>query len=195
MNYPYFPRPELQPLPADAKKVFTGEIFDVYQWQQEMYDGSFATFERLKRKDTVLVIPITTEGKILITHQQQPHKDDFISFAGGVIEEGEEVGPAAARELLEETGYQLESLELWESFQIFSKIDWAVYTLIAKGCHKVKHQVLDAGERISVEEIDFDQLTKLVAQPNFREANITRTFLEAKIDSEKMNELRDRFLP
>lgn len=35
-------------LPPQAKKVFTGQIFDVYQWEQEMYDGSFETFEMLK---------------------------------------------------------------------------------------------------------------------------------------------------
>ena len=31
-------------LPEQAKKVFDGEIFDVYQWDQEMYDGSTETF-------------------------------------------------------------------------------------------------------------------------------------------------------
>ena len=31
-------------VPKNAKKVFTGEIFDIYQWQQEMYDGSLSIF-------------------------------------------------------------------------------------------------------------------------------------------------------
>ena len=46
-------------MPEHAKKVFSGVMFDVYQWEQEMYDGSTATFEKLTRPDTAQVIPVT----------------------------------------------------------------------------------------------------------------------------------------
>ncbi len=36
-------------IPPNAKRVFKGIIFDVYQWQQKMFDGSKETFEMLKR--------------------------------------------------------------------------------------------------------------------------------------------------
>ncbi|KKP89624.1 MAG: NUDIX hydrolase [Candidatus Moranbacteria bacterium GW2011_GWC2_37_73] len=29
-----------QLIPEHAKKVFSGTFFDVYQWEQEMFDGS-----------------------------------------------------------------------------------------------------------------------------------------------------------
>ena len=48
-------------IPDEAEKVFNGVLFDVYQWQQEMYDGSYATFERLRRADTAAVICITDD--------------------------------------------------------------------------------------------------------------------------------------
>jgi len=31
-------------IPKDAKLVFKGKIFDVYQWQQKVYDGTTVTY-------------------------------------------------------------------------------------------------------------------------------------------------------
>ena len=55
-------------IPADAKRVFEGVIFDVYQWQQKMFDGSTETFEVLKRPDSVEVIAIK-DGKMVVIHE------------------------------------------------------------------------------------------------------------------------------
>jgi len=32
-------------VPEEAKLVFKGIIYDVYQWEQKMFDGTFSTFE------------------------------------------------------------------------------------------------------------------------------------------------------
>lgn len=61
--------------------MFKGVIFDVYQWEQEMFDGTTQTFEKLKRPDTIMVIPVTEDGKIILTEQEQPGKKPFISAA------------------------------------------------------------------------------------------------------------------
>ena len=45
-----------QPIPINAKKVFQGIIFDVYQWEQKLFDGTVATFEKLKRPDIDIVL-------------------------------------------------------------------------------------------------------------------------------------------
>ena len=45
-------------LPENAKLVFKGIIHDIYQWEQEMFDGSKATFERIRRPDTTAVIAV-----------------------------------------------------------------------------------------------------------------------------------------
>ena len=65
-------------MPENAKCVFKGEIFDVYQWEQEMYDGTKATFEKLKRPDTVVVFPVLPDGQIILTEQEQPGKKLFV---------------------------------------------------------------------------------------------------------------------
>ncbi len=131
-------RPESkQPLPENATRVFKGVMFDTYQWEQELFDGTKATFEKLKRPDTVVVFPILPDGKILLTQQEQPGKQPFIGATGGRVDEGEDTVAAAKRELLEESGYEAEEFILWDAQHPTSKIDWVVYTFIAKGLKKV----------------------------------------------------------
>jgi hypothetical protein len=45
-------------IPSHAHKVFSGVIFDVYQWDQELFNGKIATFEAIQRPSTVIVIPV-----------------------------------------------------------------------------------------------------------------------------------------
>src|SRR3989344_5268859 len=104
-----------QPMPKSAKRVFKGVVFDVYQWQQQMFDGTYETFEKIKRVDTVIVLPVTKEGKIILTKQQQPNGKPFTRVAGGRVDEGEGVLAAAKRELLEETGYEAVKFELLDA--------------------------------------------------------------------------------
>jgi hypothetical protein len=79
-----------QPIPENAKLAFKGKIFDVYQWEQEMYDGSKTIFEKIKRPDTVVVFPVLDDGTILLTEQEQPGREPFIDAPGGRVDEGEE---------------------------------------------------------------------------------------------------------
>lgn len=189
-------RPESrQQMPEDATLVFKGKLFDVYQWQQQMYDGTYQTFEKLKRPDTVVVFAVLDDGSILLTKQEQPGKSLFIGAAGGRVDEGEEIEEAAARELLKETGYRAKELILWHSEQPVSKIDWAVYTFIAKGLEKVDEQRLDAGEKITLHPVTFDEFIDTALRNEFTEREIVKYIYEAKIDKQKLEELRELFRP
>lgn len=53
-----------QPIPSFAKKVFKGIMFDVYQWQQKMFEGKLETFEKMKLK------PVTFEQFLKIAAQE-----------------------------------------------------------------------------------------------------------------------------
>lgn len=186
-----------QPIPENAKKVFKGVIFDAYQWEQEMYDGTKEVFEKLKRPDTVVVFAVLPDGKIILTEQEQPGKKPFIGATGGRIDEGEDVLSAAKRELLEESGYEAEEFILWDSQHPISKIDWVVYTFIAKGLRKVSDLHLDAGEKIKLLPVTFDKLIDIVTNghQDFYEKEVIVKFFEAKLDSKKMEELKELFKP
>ncbi len=184
-----------QPIPKHAKKVFNGILFDVYQWKQEMFDGTKAIFEKLKRADTVVVFPVLDDGRILLTEQEQPGRKPFMGATGGGLEEGEDVLTAAKRELLEETGYEAKEFFLWDAQQPSSKIDWVVYTFIAKGLKKISKLNLDAGEKITFKPVTFDQLIEAGTDKNFSEKEIVTKLYEAKCDMQKKKELQELFKP
>lgn len=179
-----------QPIPAHAERVFKGEIFEVYHWQQPLFDGSTATFEKIKRADTVGVIPITAAGKLIISRQAQPGTKPYLGTLGGRIDEGESPEAAAKRELLEESGLVAETLTLWSAEQIMEKIDWAIYTFVAKGCRQVAEQTLDAGEDISLMEVTFDEFLNIVATEEFRDHDLALRVLRQARDPQKLLELR-----
>jgi 8-oxo-dGTP pyrophosphatase MutT (NUDIX family) len=162
-----------QTTPESAQKVFTGEIFTVYQWPQTLYDGSTATFEKLYRDDTVGVLAITPDKKIVISEQEQPSMQPFVSLLGGVVDEGEKPFETAKRELLEEAGGTAENWDLWLSTQPMSKIDWAMYMFIARDCKLDSPQALDAGEKITLRLVSFEEFLKIVFQPEFRDFEVS----------------------
>lgn len=154
-------------LPDKAKKVFNGVIFDVYQWEQEMYDGSTETFEMLGREPACDILAISEGKKILLSHQSQPNKEDFYSLFGGRIEEQEEPLIGAKRELLEESGYESDEWELLRIYQPVHKIDWSNYFYIARNCKKTSDQKLDSGEKIEIIECDFDEFIRIVKSEKY----------------------------
>ncbi|MES2623236.1 MAG: NUDIX hydrolase [Patescibacteria group bacterium] len=188
------PRPKSnQPIPDHAAKVFTGKIFDVYQWEQEMYDGTKQTFEKLKRPDTVVVFPVLEDGTILLTEQEQPGRIPFIDAPSGRAYEGEDPLETAKRELLEETGYEAKEYVLWRAKNPVTKIDWVCYTFIAKGCVKVADQKLDAGEKVVLKPVTFDELLEISQDEKFRAQESVIDFLQAKGDKKKYEELKGLF--
>lgn len=150
-------------MPSNAKKVFGGVIFDVYQWEQKMYDGSTQIFEQLDRTDTVDILAMTKEGKILIQRQSQPDRDEvFLCLTGGRVEKGEEPLAAAKRETLEETGYTSEDWKFLLTSRPMRKIRWDMHVFVARNSEKTADQHLDPGEKIEVMEVTFDGFIELV---------------------------------
>lgn len=185
-----------QPIPKNAKKVFSGIVFDAYQWQQKMFDGSFKTFEKLIRADTVVVFPVLNDGRILLNEQEQPGRNtSFISAFGGRVENGENILEAAKRELLEESGYKAREFILWQSEQPITKIEWEVYVFIAKNLKKVSDQKLDSGEKITLKPVTFDEFVDMATNKHFAEKEIVPELFEAKLDHKKYKELRKLFRP
>jgi len=182
-----------QPIPADAKKVFSGILFDAYQWQQQRFDGSTATYERLRRNDAVIVIPVTPEGKIIVLREQQPGTDWYTAVPCGGIETGEAPAAAARRELLEETGYAPASLDFWYAEQLEHRVDWAVFVFVARGCTKAAAPQDDGGERIEAREVSLEEFFKIATQDDFQNINLGTKLLKAAIDPSAMAALKARF--
>lgn len=184
----------LQKMPTDAKRVFRGELFEVYQWKQKLFDGSEVIFEKLKRPDTAYVVPVTSSNELVLVEQIQPGREPFIGLIGGRIEVGETPEEGARRELLEEAGLEAGSLTLWESFQFLPKIDWAVYCFIAKDCTAALKKSFDQGEKIRLIRVTFTDFVDLVSQDRFTDVEIALRVLRATHNSRKLDELKQMFI-
>ncbi len=149
-------------IPENASKVFNGQIFDVYQWPQQLFDGSKATFEMLKRPDTVQIIAIRNT-KIILVHDEQPGREVRTHFPGGRVDETDESWLGAAqRELHEETGLKFKSWRLITVEQPQPKIEWFVPFYLASDLESETAPHLDPGERIEVAEWSFEKLKSAI---------------------------------
>ena len=188
------PRPESsQPIPPNATMVFKGKLFEVYQWEQVMFDDTIKTFEKVKRPDTVLVFPIMDDGKILLIEEEQPGSTPVICPIGGRVDEGEDALDAVKRELLEESGYEANEFILWKSINPEIKVDRVKYFFIAKGLKKLSDPNNDNGEKINFKTVSFDELMELAYNEKLDEREIVSDFLRAMISEDEYEELKKMF--
>jgi len=172
-------------IPPQAKRVFQGVIFEVYQWEQKMFDGTTEIFEAIKRPGTVQVIP-TIGNKILLAYEEQPGKPRAYSLFGGRMEKDEEPIHAIKRELLEETGMESIDWELYKEYIPEGKIEWPMYVYIARDCKKVTEPKLDAGEKIEIKEVTVDAFLEIVCREDFWGSNVSLDMLRIKQDPQKL---------
>lgn len=178
-------------LPPNAKKVFQGKIFSVYQWEQKLYDGSTATFEMLKRPGTIQIIP-TTDKTIYLSHEEQPTKPRTYSLLGGRMEPNEEPLVTAKRELLEEAGLESDDWELLKTYESEGKIEWPMYLYIARNCKKVAEQQLDPGEKIEVKKVSFEEFLEIISAEDFWGKIIANDILRMRLDKKKLEEFKHK---
>lgn len=149
-------------IPNEAKLVFQGQIFDVYQWPQKLFDDTEVTFEMAKRPDTVAAICVV-DGKLLIIDDQQPHTGSRKSFPGGRVDKNDaSIEAALKREIHEETGYAFDQYRLLRVWQPHSKMEWFVYLYLAWDVVAKDEPHLDPGELISVEPYSFLDVKTLI---------------------------------
>lgn len=150
-------------IPDNAARVFEGVIYDVYHWQQLLFDGTSATFEMLKRHDTVAAICVV-DNKLLVLTDEQPHRGIKMTFPGGRTNDGEDTEQAVRREILEETGYSFTHVRLLKIRQPHTKIEWFVYTYLAWDVADKVEPHLDSGEKIKADLLPFDKVKQLVIE-------------------------------
>ncbi|OGL78491.1 hypothetical protein A3J43_03885 [Candidatus Uhrbacteria bacterium RIFCSPHIGHO2_12_FULL_54_23] len=180
-----------QGIPPSASRVFKGVLFEVWQWEQELFDGSETTFEVVKRADYAEVIPVLENEKIVVLEQQQPGTDTFYSFVGGRVDEGEKPEAAARRELREEAGLATPELALWRHTQPFQKIVFEGYEFIARGCRYVGKPTMPEEEKIVIHEMTFEEVIELVSESEiFRGSHLVPDFLRAKYERDAREQLQ-----
>jgi ADP-ribose pyrophosphatase len=139
----------------------------------EMPDGRIVpSYYVLEYPDWANAVALTEDNKIIMVRQYR-HAAGVVSLEipGGVIEAGEAPEVGMQRELLEETGYQFDELELLCKLHANpSTANNITHCYLAKGGKKVQAQHLDEQEQIEVEEYTIDEVKQLLADNKITQA-------------------------
>ncbi|WP_426182473.1 NUDIX hydrolase [Microbacterium sp. TWP3-1-2b2] len=106
----------------------------------------------LEPSEWVSVLAVDVDGQAIVVEEYR-HGAGIVASGtiGGAVEPGEEPGDAAARELLEETGFQAqEMVDLGATWANFGNHTNRVHHFLARECSRVAEQELDEGELITV---------------------------------------------
>ncbi len=95
-----------------SRLVYEGRIFDVSVDRVRLPHGREATLELVRHDGSVVLVPVTGEGKLLLVRQYRHAAGRFLwELPAGSLETGEDPDAAAARECQEEIGLVPTALE------------------------------------------------------------------------------------
>jgi len=131
----------------DTVKLPSGDIFDDY---------SVVTLP-----NGVIIVATDVNGKLITQFEYKYAIDKVIlNLPSGGVERGETPLEAAAKELLEETGYGSDDIELIQTvYEYPSKLDHVLYIVRAKNAVKVKksaHEVTESISQVHLISVDMD---------------------------------------
>jgi 8-oxo-dGTP pyrophosphatase MutT (NUDIX family) len=146
------------------KKILGTRVFDIYEVDKTSASGLRTEFVVLHSPNWVNVVPVMRDSVgrecFLMVHQfRQAAQVLTIEFPGGVLDPGETPEEGAARELLEETGYEAGKLSLAGKVMANPAImdNW-VYTYVAEDLKKNGSQNLDEHEEVDFELIPVEEV-------------------------------------
>lgn len=136
----------------------------------EFPDGSQGDWFIKQNFNAVIVLPVLKTGEILIERTYKHGCGEIIyEFPAGLIDPGESPEVAAARELMEETGYQAEKLTyLGEAFSGPTGSPMKHIYFLGEDCEFVAEP-----EREPAEQIEVELLADLTTAKKFLRDNIS----------------------
>ena len=157
------------------KKVFECRVFSVCESLCRSPDEQLRAYTVIDAADWAIIIPVleTPQGKKFVMVRQWRHGSRCLSleFPGGVFEPGENPQEAAARELLEETGYKPGTIRKIGEFSPNPAImSNTAHFFLATDLVNTGKQELDPDEYVEVELVSEDSVVKGMGKPPYLHA-------------------------
>ena len=161
----------------ESEDLFTSGIFRLRSDKCELPDGRvMPRYFVMDFPDWVNVLPITEDGEVILLKQYRHASGEIhIEVPGGSMDPrlNETSLEGAKRELLEETGYDSEDVELVLSHYPNPALQTnQMHTYIARNCKKIKDPQLDEFEDL---ELYFCTMERL--KQHLREGDINHTIM------------------
>jgi ADP-ribose pyrophosphatase len=153
--------------PLKTEVAFATPWFEVLG--KTMKEGE-APYYSLRLPDYAAVIAITDAQQVLIVRQYRPAVEHpTLEFPSGLVDPGETPAAAAARELLEETGYEAAEVEVLGSMETdVGRLCNRILSCVDNVVRKVKGREPEEG--IAVLTWSFEDLSRATAEGRFDHA-------------------------
>lgn len=162
--------------------VKQGHIIDIYEDTVQLPDGRSAKWDFIMHKGAAAIIPVDSDGKILMVRQYRNAVDQYtLEIPAGGLNPGEDMKTCAIRECEEETGYRTESayhlIDLNTTVAFCNEKIGIYYT------HELTktQQKLDEDEFVSVERYDLEELMQLILAGKIIDAKTIAALMAYKV--------------
>jgi ADP-ribose pyrophosphatase len=153
-----------------SKIVFRGKIFGIRRDEVVEPGGVRATREMITHPGSVVVLPVLADGRVLLIRQYRHAARQFLwELVAGRIDKGESPLQAAARELIEETGYRAKRFHTFlDFFPTPGFLEERMFILLARGL-KEGRATPEEDERIETRAYGRKQLEQMIQKRIIRD--------------------------
>lgn len=168
--------------------IHKGNIIDLYNDSIEIEGGKQVNFDFINHKGAAAMIPVDSEGQILMVRQYRNAVDQYtIEIPAGGLNAGEEARTCAIRECEEETGYKAgEVSHLIDLFTTVAFCNEKIGIYYTTGIVP-SNQNLDEDEFVDMEKHSLDELVKMIFEGKIVDAKTIAGLLayKAKVEANK----------
>ncbi len=142
------------------------------------HGGGEHDFYVVEAGDWINVIPLTEDDEVVMIEQYRHGSEDVtLEIPGGMVDEGESPAEAAARELVEETGYAArEIVALGRTRPNPAIHDNWLHTFLARGARLEREPVFDRTEHCAVRRVPLADIPALIADEVITHALVVVSF-------------------
>jgi len=161
---PLFPGDDLpHETRTGSREVYKGHYLTLRVDEVALPSGRESDRHVVERNASVVIIPVTADGHVLLLRQFRYSVQEYlVELPAGMIDPGETVLEAAARELREETQHEAASLrELATVYLSPGVTNEASTFILAEGCVEVPHEV-DPDEPIRIARVPLAEIPALL---------------------------------
>src|SRR5882672_3923161 len=151
--------------------IYKGPVFGVRRDEVVEPGGVRAVREVITHPGSVVVLPVLPDGRILLIRQYRYATRQYLwELVAGRIDAGESVRAAAARELIEETGYRAKAFRVFlDMFPTPGFLEERMYILAAENLTAGEAQP-EEDERITAKAFGRVELERMIQNNVLRDA-------------------------